>query len=127
MAERKGTRRRADGAAKSKRRADVIDVEPADAASDKDEEDEEQEEKDEDGEGEGDAEAGSEDVDDDFLASAAEVIDVSADGEVSDEPALPAKKESNRGGSLVKRDPLAAYMSETRRYPLLKPDEEHTL
>src|SRR5262249_57834030 len=32
-----------------------------------------------------------------------------------------------RGGSLARRDPLAAYMSETRRYPLLTPEEEHAL
>ena len=32
-----------------------------------------------------------------------------------------------RGGSLARRDPMAVYMAETRRYPLLTPDEEHAL
>jgi RNA polymerase sigma-32 factor len=36
-------------------------------------------------------------------------------------------RESSRGGSLARRDPMALYMSETRRYPLLTPDEEHAL
>jgi len=29
--------------------------------------------------------------------------------------------------SLIKRDPLQAYMQETKRYPLLNPEEEHAL
>ena len=37
----------------------------------------------------------------------------------------PARAE--RGGSLARRDPMAAYMAETRRYPLLTPEEEHDL
>jgi len=41
-----------------------------------------------------------------------------------DVPRVPAKREA---GSLARRDPLAAYMAETRRYPLLTPDEEHSL
>jgi len=36
----------------------------------------------------------------------------------------PAKREA---GSLARRDPLSAYMAETRRYPLLTPEEEHDL
>lgn len=35
--------------------------------------------------------------------------------------------ERSRGGSLVKRDPLTAYMQEIRRYPLLTREEEHEL
>ena len=34
---------------------------------------------------------------------------------------------ARRGGSLARRDPMAAYMRETRRYPLLTPEEEHAL
>jgi RNA polymerase sigma-32 factor len=134
MAERKGTRSRATGApAATKRKAEVIDVDgdgdeaKAKGEEDDDEDKEEKEEKDEDDE-DGDGKA-SDDVDDDFLASAAEVIDVDggdpADGDP--EPKVPAKRESTRGGSLARRDPLAAYMSETRRFPLLTPDQEHTL
>ena len=41
-----------------------------------------------------------------------------------DVPRVPVKREA---GSLARRDPLAAYMAETRRYPLLTPDEEHSL
>ncbi|MEZ4366741.1 MAG: RNA polymerase factor sigma-32 [Kofleriaceae bacterium] len=36
-------------------------------------------------------------------------------------------KASSRGGSLAVRDPLAAYMNEARRFPLLSPEEEHAL
>jgi RNA polymerase sigma-32 factor len=32
-----------------------------------------------------------------------------------------------RGGSLARRDPMAAYMAEVRRYPLLTPEEEKEL
>jgi RNA polymerase sigma-32 factor len=137
MAERKGTRRRATAApatASRGKRKDVIDVDGDDDAKTRaarGDGDDEDEEKDEDGEGDGDGdEKGSDDVDDDFLATAAEVIDVS-DGDPAEggdlEPKLPAKRADNRGGSLAKRDPLAAYMSETRRYPLLTPEQERTL
>jgi RNA polymerase sigma-32 factor len=44
--------------------------------------------------------------------------------DVDDVPRVPVKREA---GSLARRDPLAAYMSETRRYPLLTPEEEHNL
>jgi len=141
MAERKGTRGRATGATKGKRKpAAVIDVEPADAprrsrpAKDADgdgdaeerEDDEQAAEAGEPGDDDGEADRGAEDVDDDFLASAAEVIDVGADDDVeAPVPAAPASRD--RGGSLARRDPLAAYMSETRRYPLLTPTEEHDL
>jgi RNA polymerase sigma-32 factor len=138
MAERKGTRRRATAApatASRGKRKEVIDVDGDDEAKTRaargDGDDDEDEEKVEDGEGDGDGdEKASDDVDDDFLATAAEVIDVS-DGDPAEsgdlEPKLPAKRADNRGGSLAKRDPLAAYMSETRRYPLLTPEQERTL
>jgi RNA polymerase sigma-32 factor len=32
-----------------------------------------------------------------------------------------------KGGALSRRDPMAVYMSEVRRFPLLKPEEEHAL
>jgi len=47
-------------------------------------------------------------------------------GEVADDEAE-APAPATRGGSLAKRDPMAVYMRETRRYPLLTPDEEHAL
>jgi RNA polymerase sigma-32 factor len=50
---------------------------------------------------------------------AAEVAEPGDD--VADAPA-PAVR-----GSLARRDPMAVYMRETRRYPLLTPDEEHAL
>ncbi len=142
MAERKARR---TGAARGKKTAgDVIDVEsdgekrstPDDAdasdasdASDDDKGDKaEKEDKDEDEGGE----AESREEDDDFIASAAQVIDVNEDGtaqptgewEIPEDK--PAKQKRERG-SLVKRDTLQAYMTGTRRYPLLTPDEEHDL
>jgi RNA polymerase sigma-32 factor len=79
----------------------------ADAESDEDKEEKEAEE--------------TEGLDADLAAAAA--IDV-GEPDVED---LPEPKVSDRGGSLAKRDPLAAYMNETRRYPLLTPDEEKEL
>ncbi len=46
------------------------------------------------------------------------------DGNDEDAPRVPVKREA---GSLARRDPLSLYMSETRRYPLLTPQEEHDL
>jgi RNA polymerase sigma-32 factor len=119
MAETKGTRRRATGTPKGKRRAAVIDVEAtgADRAADDDE--------DKEGGEDSESTAAPDDVDEDFLAAAG-VIDVGTDA-ADVEPPLPAAKESNRGGSLARRDPMAAYMQETRRFALLKPHEEHEL
>ena len=75
--------------------------------------------------------AGDEDgVDKDMLDTAG-AIDVGDEVEPADDgdhddgvPAVPARREA---GSLARRDPLSLYMSETRRYPLLTPDEEHAL
>jgi RNA polymerase sigma-32 factor len=55
------------------------------------------------------------------LAAAAETIDV------GDEPADEPPEPPAQRGSLARRDPLSVYMSETRRYPLLTPEEEHAL
>jgi len=136
MAERKP--RRAGGTRAKKR--DVIDVGDdkdvdKDAAESGDAADDEDEEKSEgDGDGDGDEKEGSED---DLLADmASQIIDVSEDGtaQPTGEWSLPedkgekgAGKKRERGGSLVKRDPLQAYMTEARRYPLLTPQEEHDL
>jgi RNA polymerase sigma-32 factor len=83
------------------------------------------------------AEGKEEGLDTDFASGrAGDAIDVGdesaggdADGPVNDgndedAPRVPAKRQA---GSLARRDPLSTYMSETRRYPLLTPDEEHDL
>jgi RNA polymerase sigma-32 factor len=55
------------------------------------------------------------------LASAAVPID--ADEVADDDAAAPPPAR----GSLARRDPMAVYMRETRRYPLLTPEEERDL
>ncbi len=108
MAERKNK-----GPTKGRRsKADVIDV------GDQPDKDADAEES------EGEAEEAEADVDPDVVAqdAAIDVGDEHPEEHVDEEPAKPV-----RGGSLARRDPLAAYMSETRRYPLLTPEEEHAL
>src|SRR5690606_12285720 len=61
-------------------------------------------------------------LDTDIAAAAIDVGDEPTDEEAP-EPKLPAAER----GSLARRDPLAAYMAETRRYPLLTPEEEKEL
>jgi RNA polymerase sigma-32 factor len=113
MAERKKSSRR--------KSAKVIDVDGGEAKPVDDESDEDSE-KSEDGDGDVGldtdlANAGAIDVGDD---GAAEPTDDNHD----DVPAVSTKRE---GGSLARRDPLSVYMAETRRYPLLTPQEEHDL
>jgi RNA polymerase sigma-32 factor len=95
-----------------KKKADVIDVgdKPARESTEEETEDEEKEESDE-------------GLDTDLVASAAIDVGEEASDEDLPEPKVPASRE----GSLARRDPLAAYMSETRRYPLLTPEEEKEL
>jgi len=68
------------------------------------------------------------DVEPDVVDATAEIVDDHAEEPAEDgdgeEPALPAVRGT---GSLARRDPLSAYMAETRRYPLLTPEEEHDL
>jgi RNA polymerase sigma-32 factor len=108
---------------------DAPDGERSDANADKD--------KDEDEEGEGEEGEGEDLVD----AAAKNVIDVSdeeepesagdgAEGaEGADQPEEVHERDYGRGGrvGLIKRDPMQAYMQEVRRYPLLTPEEEHSL
>ena len=114
MADRKATAKGKGG----KKKPDVIDVgdKPADANGETDASDEEAEEE---------AEEGA-DLD---IAAAAAPIDVG--DEIVDEVDIPLEvpedKVDRRTGSLAKRDPMAAYMRETRRYPLLTPEEEKEL
>jgi RNA polymerase sigma-32 factor len=108
MAEQKRT-----GGGRKKKAAAVIDVGEQPAAESS--EDEAEEEAKEDGD----------DVEPDLVEAASTLVGdeevVEEDGE---EPPLPAVRST---GSLARRDPLAAYMAETRRYPLLTPEEEHEL
>jgi RNA polymerase sigma-32 factor len=73
-------------------------------------------------ESDGDAEVEISDGDAGDTAAAVEPDDVLDDAD----EAVPVQRGSS-GGSLAKRDPMAVYLRETRRYPLLTPDEERAL
>ncbi len=106
-----------------KKKADVIDIGDKPAQESEDTEGE--------GEGDEDKEDSGDDVAEDGLdadlaaAAAIDVGDEPADDEMP-EPRAGAVR-GDRGTSLARRDPMAAYMAETRRYPLLTPEEEHDL
>ncbi len=119
------------GKSRSKK-SKVIDIgdKPAAGAEDGDEEAADDDKDDKDAKDEG--------LDTD-LVDAASAIDVGdephdealGDGDHGDHgdhggrvPRVPVRREA---GSLARRDPLSTYMAETRRYPLLTPDEEHDL
>jgi RNA polymerase sigma-32 factor len=109
-------KRKPAGGRPKKRPSGVIDVgdKPADDEdSDKSEEDSEEK----------DAEEGV-DVD---LASAAAPIDVAVEGEDLEIPVDEEPKPTRGTGALSRRDPMAAYMADVRRYPLLTPEEEKSL
>jgi RNA polymerase sigma-32 factor len=82
---------------------------------------------DKDGDGDGDEPVEREDGVDIDLAAAA-TIEVDYHDGVA-EPADDAEVVAPvaRGSSLARRDPMAIYMREARRYPLLTPDEEYAL
>ena len=65
------------------------------------------------------------DVDPDLVDAASEISEGPDVDLTDDDP--PEPKVSTRGGSLARRDPMAAYMNEVRRFPLLTPDEEKAL
>jgi RNA polymerase sigma-32 factor len=98
-----------------KKKQDVIDVGEQPAAESSEEEAEE--------------EAKDDEVEPELVEAVGALVgdddhaDDGTDGE-DGEPRLPAVRGT---GSLARRDPLAAYMAETRRYPLLTPEEEHEL
>ena len=73
---------------------------------------------------EGEPEEKDVEVDPDLIDAASEITET-PDVDATDED-LPAPKPS-RGGSLARRDPMAAYMNEVRRFPLLTPEEEKAL
>ena len=109
MTERKAPKR-------GRKKAEVIDVGADGEAKERDEEAEEAEE----GEAEDKEDREDEPGDAAYAEAAAEVIDVSDDD-------LPAKPDAGERVSLIKRDPLQAYMQEARRFPLLTPEEEKAL
>jgi RNA polymerase sigma-32 factor len=98
-----------------KKKSDVIDVGEAPEKS-----------KDEDAEEEAEESGKDDDVDPDLVEATVEIVDDHHGDTVEDgdDPPLPAVRGT---GSLARRDPLSAYMAETRRYPLLTPEEEHAL
>jgi RNA polymerase sigma-32 factor len=98
--------------------ANVIDV--GDKPADDDAEESEDEDSDE--KSEKDSEEGL----DTDLASGAIDVEETEEGP-SDEELEKLEKAASKAGSLAKRDPMAAYMREVRRYPLLTPDEEKAL
>ena len=116
MAERKKT----SGAGKRRKAAKVIDVDGGEAKpveSEAESEDSEQEDSEADG------------LDTDLLNAGAIDVGEDAHEEPRDDHADAEDRAPKRatGGSLARRDPLSAYMAETRRYPLLTPEEEHAL
>jgi RNA polymerase sigma-32 factor len=119
MAERKSKGAGNTAASRGKRsKPEVIDVgdKPADADAEKDSDDEEAQESEE-------AEEGA----DTDLATAAGTIDVGEEPANDEEVDAAVEAAAAKSGSLAKRDPMAVYMRETRRYPLLTPEEEKAL
>jgi RNA polymerase sigma-32 factor len=74
-----------------------------------------------------DAETAEPQETDDDDASAADLLSAAGADESNSEDDLEEAPIVKSGRSLAVRDPLGAYMSETRRYPLLTPEEEHAL
>jgi RNA polymerase sigma-32 factor len=98
---------------RKKKSAAVIDIGEQPAAETSEEEPEEE------------AKEDTDDVDPDLVEAAAALVgDEETVDDDAEEPSLPAVRGT---GSLARRDPLAAYVAETRRYPLLTPEEEHEL
>ena len=130
---------RGTGRGRPKKNRPVIDVGDRAADDDSDQDGEAAEDgegaTDRDADDDADETADSDEVGDDLIAVAGSVIDVTESEDSSEPEAEPEDRapragratKRDRSGSLAKRDPLAAYMNETRRYPLLTPDEEHAL
>src|SRR5580765_7764479 len=98
---------RPKGSKGRKSKTDIIDVGERPSDTDGDDAERDDDGKEEDG------------LDHDLVQAA--TVETDEPQEESEEP------EPRSSGSLARRDPLAAYMSETRRYPLLTPEEEHAL
>jgi RNA polymerase sigma-32 factor len=65
----------------------------------------------------------AEDIDDDIVEAAAEVV---SDGD-SNYGARAPRGSSQQSGSLARLDPMQQYLREVQRHSLLTPDEEHSL
>jgi RNA polymerase sigma-32 factor len=101
-----------------KKQAKVIDV------GEKPSDDEATERDRQDGGDESDDDDGKAEVVDGADVDIAGAAPIDVDEVADDDSAAPAPAAR---GSLARRDPMAVYMRETRRYPLLTPDEEHAL
>ncbi|MGE0869333.1 MAG: RNA polymerase factor sigma-32 [Kofleriaceae bacterium] len=125
MADRKKRSTRSKSTAGKAKSPAVIDVGEAAAKSDAgdagDAEDSEESHRDTD-----ETEAATEGLDQD-LVSSAPVIDIEADSDDEAPAEQDRRHTASRRDSLARRDPMAAYMAEVRRYPLLTPEEEHAL
>ncbi|HEY0479933.1 MAG TPA: sigma-70 family RNA polymerase sigma factor, partial [Kofleriaceae bacterium] len=75
-----------------------------------------------DGDGDGDSEEPQEGVDTDLASAPPVEADEVLDDDSEEAPPPPVER-----GSLARRDPMSVYLRETRRYPLLTPEEEHNL
>ena len=101
-----------------KKQAKVIDV------GEKPSDDEATERDRQDGGDESDDDDGKAEVVDGADVDIAGAAPIDVDEVADDDSAAPAPAAR---GSLARRDPMAVYMRETRRYPLLTPDEERAL
>jgi RNA polymerase sigma-32 factor len=116
-------------AASRKKRAEASPTEPSESAEAREDEDSGAEDGDEE-------EAGERDTGDDAegaaegeepLDGADPAVDESSDpAEDESEPARELKVESS-AGSLARSDPMAAYLREVQRHPLLTPEQTHEL
>ncbi len=107
----------------SKRPSKIIDV--GDKPVDEDDVDPTESEEESD-----DADPTESDADEASKAPAIDISDEDDDedsSDAADAAALALERKAARSSSIAKRDPMAAYMADVRRYPLLTPDEEHDL
>jgi len=86
----------------------------------------EEEERDESGEEPAEGAGGQEDIEDDIIEAAAEVVSDgdSLDGAEDRSRHVPPPQQA---GSLARLDPMQQYLREVQKHPLLTPDEEHSL
>ncbi len=111
------------GAGKKRSKKAVIDV--GEQPAEKDPDAEEGVEDEGDGDAAADAKDGDPDIDPDLVEAAAEITDAENVDDLEEPPER--KVAATRGGSIARRDPMAAYMSEVRRFPLLTPEGEKEL
>ncbi len=130
MAERRSPQRGGKRSARKDDDGEVIDVDATGevhlgrAGDDDDDKDADKDaaDKDDDKDGDDDAEP-----DADAAYAAAAVIDVGETGDDDWEAEAGRREKASERVSLIKRDPLQAYMQEARRFPLLTPEQEKEL